>query len=174
MEILLHHLLFSLSPALHHEPWSHGGTWPSGTRWLRSSLSRPLSWSLGSHCSPTGCLTLAMCKAVVVPDANVSDIRSNMWDLCKIRSRFSPLITHACVSLVRLHVSLETVLMNVKYLCSEHILNLVQGSFKSLSMVCFCVLTARLGLRIDKNRLWTGPQMATKVGRGNMEAQGGG
>lgn len=35
--------------------------------------------------------------------------------------------------------------MNVKYLCSEHILNLVQGSFKSLSMVCFCILRARLG-----------------------------
>lgn len=42
-------LLFSLAPVLYHEPWSHGGTWPRGTGWLRSSSSKPCSLSLGSH-----------------------------------------------------------------------------------------------------------------------------
>lgn len=112
MEILLHHLLFSLSPVLYHEPRSHGGTWLRGTGWLRPSLSRPFSLSLGSHCSPRGRLTLALCSAVdagdsqVAPDANMCDITSNICYLCKIRSRFSHLTTLARVPSMRLHMSL--------------------------------------------------------------------
>lgn len=42
-------LSFSLAPVLYHELRWHGGSWPRGTSWVRSSSSKLYSLSPGSH-----------------------------------------------------------------------------------------------------------------------------
>lgn len=102
MEILSHHLsyfachLFRITSRDHMERLGPGGPHDSGL-----FCPAPLSLSPGSHCSPTGCLSLAMCPAVeagdslrlhaqVVPDTTASDISSNIRYYCNISTSHHP------------------------------------------------------------------------------------